>query len=104
MIIYLGNISYDTTEAQLYDLLTPFGTIFDLNYPIDRETRKQRGFAFVTIPDPETAAEAVKSLDGAELGGRTLRASEAKEPDTGPPVVSAGFRKAGENPFGGRRR
>lgn len=105
MTIYIGNIPFDCTEAQLFDLLTPFGTVFDLNYPTDRVTGAQRGFAFVTLPDRETAEEAIQALDGALLGGRNLRASEAKAPERpaskGLPV---GFRKQGENPFGGPAR
>ena len=108
MTIYIGNVPFDCTEAYLFELLTPFGAVFDLNYPIDRITGSQRGFAFVTLPDRETAEKVIQSLDGFLLGGRPLRVSEAKAPDRpaskGLPV---GFRKQGENPFGGpphRRR
>ena len=107
MTIYIGNVPFDCTEAQLFDLLAPFGAVFDLNYPTDRVTGAQRGFAFATLPNRETGEKAIGTLDGALLGGRTLRVSEAKAPvrtkSSGPPV---GFRKQGENPFGGppRRR
>ena len=107
MTIYLGNISYRTTEAELFDLLSKHGQVFDLNYPVDAVTGRKRGFAFATIADPEQASEAIQKLNGVDLGGRPLRATVAKAQNvpasTGIPV---GFRKMGENPFqgGGRRR
>ena len=107
MTIYIGNVPFDCTEAQLFELLAPFGKVFDLNYPTDRETGAQRGFAFATIPDRETAERAISALDGTEIGGRALRVSEAKAPDRpAPKGLPVGFRKQGENPFGGppRRR
>ena len=108
MNIYIGNVPFDCTEAQLFDLLSPFGKVFDLNYPTDRITGAQRGFAFVTLPDRASAEEAIRTLDGALLGGRNLRVSEAKAPDRpAPKGLPFGFRKQGENPFGGpahRRR
>ena len=104
MTIYLGNISYEATEAQIFELLSPFGTVFDINYPVDRITGKQRGFAFVTIPDQEAGVKALESIDGAEFQGRPLRAKEAEAPDRPPKASPLGFRKHGENPFGGPRR
>ncbi len=100
MTIYLGNISYDSTEAQLFDLLSPFGSIFDLNYPTDSVTGKHRGFAFVMIKDQADAEDAIKSLNGSPFGGRTLRASEASARDRSPARgIPVGFRKMGSNPF-----
>lgn len=107
MTIYLGNISYDSTEAQLYDLLSPLGAVFDLNYPTDSVTGKHRGYAFVMIVDRGTANEVIRKLNGVDFDGRPLRATEAKAKDRGPDQgIPAGFRKMGENPFhgGGRRR
>lgn len=105
MTIYIGNVSYDASEAQLFELLSKHGTIFDLNYPTDRVTGSQRGFAFATLPDRAVAQKAIASLDGTEFCGRTLRVSEAKEPERPESKeLPVGFRRQGENPFGGPRR
>jgi len=107
MTIYLGNISYDSTEAELFELLSQFGDIFDLNYPRDSGTGNYRGFAFVTIPDNARAEEAIRTLDGTNFGGRPMCAKVAK-PQNVPPSegIPVGFRKMGANPFqgGGFRR
>ena len=102
MTIYLGNISYDSTEAEIHELVTGFGQIFDINYPKDRVTGKQRGFAFVTLNDREDGENAIKSLDGSQFGGRILRAREAEAPDRPPKATPLGFRKHGQDLFGPR--
>lgn len=79
MKLYIGNLSYDTSEAELREFLTPFEPIVDLHMPIDRETGRPRGFAFVTLSSRELGEAAVAQLDGAELGGRNLRVREAEE-------------------------
>lgn len=79
MKLYIGNLSYDTTEAELRELLTPFEPIVDLHMPIDRESGRPRGFAFVTLSSREVGEAAVAQLDGSELGGRNLRVREAEE-------------------------
>jgi RNA recognition motif-containing protein len=108
MTIYLGNIPYDASEESLFEVLSKFGQVFDLNYPIDSVTGKYRGFAFLTISDPAKAEEAIRSLNGSDFGGRPMKASIAK-PQNVPPSqgIPIGFRRMGENPFqqqGGRRR
>lgn len=108
MTLYIGNVPFDCTEGQIYDLLSPFGNIFDLNYPKDRVTGAQRGFAFVTLPDKATALAAIQSLNGTELRGRSIKVTEAKGPERPKTTeIPHGFRRQGENPFGGfgqRRR
>ncbi|MDP0491096.1 MAG: RNA-binding protein [Verrucomicrobiota bacterium JB023] len=104
MTIYLGNISLESTEKQIYQFLEPHGTICDLNYPTDSVTGKHRGFAFFTIPDQESAEEAISKIDGSELAGRTLKASKARVPDRPKPEIPVGFRRPGEVPFNRGRR
>ena len=107
MRLYIGNISYDSTETQLLELLSPFDQVFELTYPKDSATGRQRGFAFATITDRDTAEEAIRSLNGSEFGGRTLRVKEAESQDRSPQRdTPVGFRKSGEEPFrpGGPRR
>lgn len=84
MKLYIGNLSYDTSEAELREFLSPFDPILDLHMPIDRDTGRPRGFAFVTLSSRDAGEAAVAQLDGAELGGRNLRVREAEERRTPP--------------------
>jgi cold-inducible RNA-binding protein len=93
--VFVGNLSFDTTRAQLEALFAPIGEIADVFVPIDRDSGRPRGFAFVTFTNAENAAQAIQKLDGVELGGRNLRVNEAAERPTRP--AGAGFRR----PFGG---
>lgn len=79
MKLFIGNLSYDVTEAELRELLAPFEPVLELNRPIDRSTGNPRGFAFVTLEDEEKGNAAIKALNGKEIGGRTLRINEAEE-------------------------
>jgi cold-inducible RNA-binding protein len=79
MKLYIGNLSYDTSEAELREFLSPFDPILDLHMPMDRETGRPRGFAFVTLSSRDAGEAAVAQLDGGELGGRNLRIREAEE-------------------------
>lgn len=79
MKLYIGNLSYDTSEAELREFLAQYEPIVDLHMPIDRETGRPRGFAFVTLSSRELGEAAVAQLDGADLGGRNLRVREAEE-------------------------
>lgn len=72
MTIYIGNLPLDCTEAQLFELISPIGAVSELNYPTDCVTGAQRGYAFITLPDRQ-GEKAIRTLNGALLGGRTLR-------------------------------
>jgi RNA recognition motif-containing protein len=76
--LYVGNLSYETTEASLRELFAKSGNIRSVNLIVDRITNQPRGFAFVEM---ETAAEALKAIqmnDGQDLDGRSLKVNEAK--------------------------
>ena len=92
MKLYIGNLNYDTTELELREHLAEYEPIVDLHMPLDRDTGRPRGFAFVTLSDRETGEAAVENLDGAELGGRSLRVREAED------------RRGGGGGGGGHRR
>lgn len=79
MKLFIGNLSYDTTEAELRGIFAEFEPILELNRPLDRSTGTPRGFAFVTLADREKGTAAIEALNGTELGGRTLRINEAED-------------------------
>ena len=76
--LYVGNMSFQTTESDLRALLQPFGQITRVHLATDRETGRPRGFAFVEMANDEEAARAMAALDGKEVGGRTLKVNEAR--------------------------
>jgi len=75
--LYVGNLSFDTSEDTVRNLFSRYGQVTDCFLPTDRDTNKVRGFAFVTMPAAE-AETACHKLDGEELDGRTLRVNEAQ--------------------------
>ena len=78
MKLYVGNLSYDSDERSLRDLFSPFGDITDVFLPMDRNSGRPRGFAFVTFADAENAKAAIEKTDGVELDGRTLKVNESR--------------------------
>jgi len=83
--LFVGNMSFQTTEGELRDLFTPFGQVTRVHMAMDRETGRARGFAFVEMPNDEEAAKAMAGLDGKELGGRNLKVNEARPKGEGGP-------------------
>ncbi len=80
--IYVGNLSYSTTEKDLEDHFSPFGEVSSVTIINDRETGRSKGFGFVEI-ESEDATKVIEALNGQELGGRALRVSEAREQQRG---------------------
>ena len=79
MKLYVGNLPFSATEDEIRALFEEFGGTVDLHIPLDRETGRPRGFAFVTLNSKEQGEAAIGSLDGQDMGGRALRISEAQE-------------------------
>ena len=75
--LYVGNLSFETTEEQVRGLFEQYGAVTDCFLPTDRDTGRVRGFAFVTMPAKD-AEEACNKANGAELDGRSLRVNEAQ--------------------------
>ncbi len=75
--LYVGNLSYNTTEDGLRDLFAQFGTVNSANIIIDRETRRSKGFGFVELEEDDAAEAAISQLDGQEFERRNLRVNEA---------------------------
>ncbi len=78
MSIYVGNLSYQVTEAELTTVFTQYGTVKRVQLPTDRETGRMRGFGFVEMGTEAEEAAAVEALDGAEWMGRELKVNKAK--------------------------
>jgi cold-inducible RNA-binding protein len=83
--LFVGNMSFQTTEGELRDLFTPFGQVTRVHMAMDRETGRARGFAFVEMPNDEEAAKAMAGLAGKDLGGRNLKVNEARPKGEGGP-------------------
>eukprot|EP01041_Mallomonas_annulata_P002575 gene2575-5026_t len=73
--VFVGNLSYTTTEEQLREIFSPVGPIAGIRIVTDRDTGRPRGFAFVEYLDAATALSAIRNLDGHELNNRKLRVS-----------------------------
>ena len=76
--LYVGNLSFNTTENDLQDTFAAHGTVTEANLITDRETGRARGFGFVTMSTEEEANKAVESLNGASLDGRALTVNIAR--------------------------
>ncbi|KST67606.1 MULTISPECIES: RNA recognition motif domain-containing protein [Mastigocoleus] len=78
MTIYVGNLSYRATEADLRAVFADYGEVTRAVLPTDRETGRKRGFAFVDLAEEAQEDEAISELDGAEWMGRQIRVNKAK--------------------------
>ena len=78
MNIYIGNLNYQVSESQVFDLLEEFGEVKSAKLIIDRETGRSKGFAFVEMATAESAERAIKELAGKDFEGRSLVVREAK--------------------------
>jgi RNA recognition motif-containing protein len=74
--LYVGNLSYDAQESAIKELFSQYGTVSDFHLPLDRETNRPRGFAFVTLE--EGGKEAMEKLNGYSFEGRELNVTEAR--------------------------
>src|ERR1043165_7682840 len=76
--LFIGNISFNTTENDLQDAFAAHGTVLETNLMVDRATGRPRGFGFVTMSTPEEAQKAIAALNGAQVDGRALTVNEAR--------------------------
>ncbi|HUS35086.1 MAG TPA: RNA-binding protein [Verrucomicrobiae bacterium] len=76
--LFVGNLSFDTTENDLQDAFSAHGTVTQVDIPQDRMTNKPRGFGFVTMSSKQEADAAVTALNGTDLHGRALTVNEAR--------------------------
>jgi RNA recognition motif-containing protein len=87
--IYVGNLSFKTSEASLRDLFSQYGEVGDVSLITDRDTGRPRGFGFVEMRNDQAARDAIRALDGNEFEGRALKVNEAK-PRTDRPAPGGG--------------
>jgi RNA recognition motif-containing protein len=108
--LFVGNMSFQTTEGELRELFAPFGQVTRIHMAMDRETGRARGFAFVEMPNDAEASAAMTALDGKEVGGRNLKVNEARpKGEGGPPRGPKSFGgpgggSGGRGKGGGRER
>jgi len=100
--LYVGNLSYSTTEKELRDMFSKSGAVKAVTIPTDRMTGQPRGFAFVEMENAADAAKAIAACNGQSLGGRQIKVNEAKPPENrGGGGAGGGF---GGGDRGGERR
>jgi cold-inducible RNA-binding protein len=99
--LYVGNLSFDTTENDLQDLFGQHGPVSEVNLITDRMSGRSRGFAFVTMGTPEAAQAAVAALAGKEVQGRALTVNEARPREDHGPAGGGGGRRNGGGGGGG---
>jgi cold-inducible RNA-binding protein len=76
--VYVGNLSFDTSEDHLRELFSAYGAVEGINVIMDRVTGQPRGFGFIEMTDASAAKAAIDGLNGKEHGGRTLTVNEAR--------------------------
>jgi RNA recognition motif-containing protein len=87
--LFVGNLSFQTTENDLNDAFAAHGSVTEANLMMDRATNRSRGFAFVTMSTPEEAQKAIAAMNGAQMDGRAITVNVARPRE--------------ERPAGGRR-
>jgi len=98
--LFVGNMSFRTTESDLRTLFEPFGAITRIRVVNDRETGQPRGFAFVEMANDDEATKAIAALDGKDFGGRNLKVNEAR-PKTAEPGGGGRGPRGGSGGSGG---
>ena len=101
MKIYIGNLSFNSTEVELRDAFAEYGEVTDVNVISDKFTGKPRGFAFIEMSDSGEAQTAIAEMNGKDFGGRNLNVNEAKPREAGGRGGGGGYRGGGGNRGGG---
>jgi cold-inducible RNA-binding protein len=101
--LFVGNLSFNTTENDLNDVFAAHGTVTETNLMMDRETGRPRGFGFVTMSSAEEANRAIEALNGKDMDGRALTVNIAKPREERAPGGGGGRREYGGG-GGGRNR
>jgi len=81
--LYVGNLPFSVTEDELREIFERHGRVDSVNVITDRETGRPRGFGFVEMAEASAATDAIRALDGTQLGGRALKVNEAQDKRAG---------------------
>ena len=95
MIIFVGNLPFRAEREDVIQLFSPFGEVLNCSLPLERDTGRKRGFAFIEMADEAIESKAIDGLQGTELMGRPLRINKAE------PRGSGGSRRGGRGGYGG---
>ncbi|MFH1515312.1 MAG: RNA-binding protein, partial [bacterium] len=107
MKLFIGNLSFQSTEGSIQKLFESFGEVDSCNLITDRDTGRSRGFAFVEMSNSEEALKAISQLDGSEIEGRNIKVNEAQDRprrDSGSGGGYGGGRDRGGSGGGGGNR
>jgi RNA recognition motif-containing protein len=99
--LFVGNLSFNTTENELQDTFAAHGTVVEANLMMDRMTGRPRGFGFVTMSSPEEAQKAIDALNGQQLDGRALTVNVARPREDRPPGGGGGGSRGPRREYGG---
>src|ERR1700679_1192554 len=99
--LFVGNLSFNTTENDLQDAFAAHGTVTETNLMMDRTTGRPRGFGFVTMSSPAEAQKAIDALNGAHIGGRALTVNIARPREERPPGGGGGGSRGPRREYGG---
>ncbi|MDB6027045.1 MAG: RNA-binding protein [Verrucomicrobiales bacterium] len=99
--LFVGNLSFNTTENDLQDMFAQHGTVVEANLMTDRMSGRPRGFGFVTMSSPDEAQKAIEALNGASVDGRALNVNVAKPREDRPPGGGGGGERRGGGGYGG---
>ncbi|MGA2800967.1 MAG: RNA-binding protein [Verrucomicrobiota bacterium] len=102
--LFVGNLSFNTTENDLQEAFAAHGTVAEVNLMMDRMSGRSRGFAFVTMSTPEEAQKAIAAMNGATLGDRALTVNVARPKEERPRGDRGPRREYGGGGGGGGRR
>ena len=102
--LYIGNLSYNTTQQQLQELFGTHGTVTDVDLIMDKFSGRPRGFGFITMESKEGAEAAIAALNGKNVDGRDLTVNEARPREERPPRSGGGGGYRGDRDRGGDRR
>ena len=95
MSIFVGNLPFRAEREDVLQLFAPFGEVLNCSLPLERDTGRKRGFAFIEMADEAIESKAIEALQGTELMGRPLRINKAE------PRGSGGSRRGGRGGYGG---
>lgn len=94
-MLFVGNVSFDTSEDNLWEFFAEFGEVKSVRLPTDRDTQRPKGFAYVEFTDVETAKKAFEGAKGSEIDGRTIRLDFSQPRTEGGGGGGGGFNKRG---------